>query len=504
MKLKTLLKEIPACQVKGSKEILITGISANSKVIAPGNLFIVKKGRIFDGIDYINEAIKGGAVAIVTDLFDPTLKQVVQIIHQEVLTIQGQLAATFYKQPSQKLFMVGVTGTSGKTTTSFIIKYLLDQFIGTCGLIGTIEYITGKNHYHATHTTPDVVTNHKMLYEMLNYGCRSAVMEVSSHALDQGRVDDIDFDVAIFSNLTHEHLDYHGSMENYAKAKKKIFERLGKEKSGKKSLKWAIVNNDSPWTPRVLEGCSANTFTYGISNFADLQATRIELEEQGTQVQLTYQGQKFECYWPLIGHFNVYNCLAAMAVLLCQQVPMNSIVNWMHKIPFVRGRLQPVENCLGLKIYVDFAHKENALMNVLQTLKNILHIRKKAAKNSKGRLIVIFGCGGDRDRSKRPQMARTCENYADFCIVTSDNPRTEDPKKICEEIISGFSKKDFYQVIVDRKMAIERAIEMAQPEDILLIAGKGHETHQILNTQTIEFDDCQVVAEICKRKGKCF
>lgn len=488
MKLKKLLKDISGYQVKGSKDILITGVTANSKVVSWGNLFIAKKGKTHDGVHYIPEAIKAGAAAIVTDLFDPSLKQTVQIIHPNVASIESALVANYYQHPSQEMFMVAITGTNGKTTTSFVIKNLLDRFIGPCGLIGTIEYIVGEQRYQATHTTPDVASNHKMLREMVNQGCRSAVMEVTSHALDQGRVDKIDFDVAIFSNLTLDHLDYHGSMENYAAAKKRLFDQLGKE-TKKKRAKWAIVNQDSPWSSRMVESCSANILSYGIENRADLQASHISLEKHGTRAKVTYQGQTIDCYWPLVGRFNVYNCLAAMAVGLSQNIPLEVIVSHISQISFVRGRLQPVENHLGLKIYVDFAHSDDALSNVLQTLKEV--------QVAKGRLIVVFGCGGDRDRSKRPKMAKACENYADLCIVTSDNPRSEDPHKICEEIITGFTKSGIYQVEVDRKAAIQKAVEIAQPDDIILIAGKGHETYQIFAHKTIEFDDCKIATDIC-------
>lgn len=489
MNLKKILKNIPECQVKGSKDILITGISANSKLVAPGNLFIAKKGKTFDGDLFISEAIQAGASAIVTDLFDPSLKQIVQVIHPHVASIESALAANYYQYPSQELFMVGMTGTNGKTTTSFIVKHLLDHFKGRCGLIGTIEYIVGEHRYQATRTTPDVVSNHKMLREMLAQGCRAAVMEVTSHALDQERVDKIDFDAAIFSNLTLEHLDYHGTMENYGSAKRKLFEKLGKEKSQKNQAKWAIVNQDSPWTPYMLQGCSANVLSYGIDRRADLQASQICLEQQGTKAKISYQGQSRECYWPLVGRFNVYNCLAAMSVALSQNIPLELIVDQMSKIPLVQGRLQVVNNCLGLKIYVDFAHSGDALLNALVTLKEV--------QPPSGRLIVVFGCGGDRDRSKRPKMAEVCEKHADLSIVTSDNPRSEDPHKICDEIIAGFSSPDVYRIELDRKTAIQTAIKLAHSNDMILIAGKGHETYQVFAHQTIEFDDCKVAADIC-------
>jgi UDP-N-acetylmuramoyl-L-alanyl-D-glutamate--2,6-diaminopimelate ligase len=488
MKLKKLLEEITDYQVHGSQDITLTGVSANSKLTLPGYLFIAKRGQTHDGGQYIAEAVGAGAHVIVTDHFTPSFPHIVQVIHPDVASIEAALAAGYYQHPSQDLLMVGITGTNGKTTTSFIIKHLLDGFCGSCGLIGTIEYIVGTHRYPATRTTPDVTTNHKMLREMLEQGCRSAVMEVTSHALNQGRVDKIDFDVAIFSNLTLDHLDYHETMENYCQAKNRLFRELGQGTSYKKKPRWAIVNQDSPWTSKILEGCQTNVLTYGIEHFADLYASSIRLDRTGTSAQVTYQGQTVDCFWPLVGRFNVYNCLAAMAVALTQQFPLEEVAQRMTQLPAVRGRLQAVENSLGLKIYVDFAHSDDALMKVLETLKELQTI---------GRLIVVFGCGGDRDRTKRPKMAKACERYADLCLVTSDNPRSEDPHQICEEIVQGFTKQDSYEVEVDRRRAIQKAIEKADVDDIILIAGKGHEPYQIFAHETIAFDDCQVAAEIC-------
>ncbi len=489
MKLKKLFKELDECQIKGSKETSITGITANSKLVAPGNLFIAKKGKTHDGGHYIPEAIEAGACAILTDLFDPSLKQVVQIIHPNPLAIESTLASEYYQHPSDELFMVGITGTNGKTTISFLLKSLLDTFHGPCGLIGTIEYIVGTHRYQATRTTPDVINNHKMLREMCASGSQSAVMEVTSHALDQGRVDKIDFDVAVFSNLTLDHLDYHISMEQYCEAKKRLFMALENPSGKKTTPKWAVINNDSPWAGQIMQGCRVNCLTYGIDQKADLQATKIRLGRQGTYAAVTYQNETVECFWPLAGRFNIYNCLAAMGVMLTRGVSLKALAEKMAGLPTVRGRLEPVPNALDLKIYVDFAHSDDALLNVLETLTEI----------KKGKLLVVFGCGGDRDKTKRPKMAQACERFADLSIVTSDNPRSEDPQVICQEIVKGFTKQNAFFVEVDRRAAIQKAIEIAEPNDIILIAGKGHETYQVFAHKTIEFDDVKVAADICSQ-----
>lgn len=481
MKLKKLLKEIPYKQFKGSKEVEITGICANSKLVSPGNLFIARKGRTEDGSQYIPEAISAGAVAVLTDIYDPSLKEIAQIIHPDVASLEGLIAAQYYQKPSDELLMVAVTGTNGKTTTSFLIKHLLDQLKGPCGLIGTIEYIIGQNRYQATRTTPDVTSNQKMLREMVHQGCQSAVMEVTSHALDQGRVRNIEYDIAIFTNLTLDHLDYHQTMDNYCRAKNRLFRELSKET-------WAIVNVDSPWNKQILDSCSAKKISYALTNSADLTAHNIELTASGTRFELDYKGKKYACTIPLVGRFNVYNCLAAIAVGLTQNVPLETILHILSKAPAVPGRLQPVPNGRGLKIYVDFAHSDDALLNVLECLQEL----------KKGRLITVFGCGGDRDQTKRPKMAQVAEEHSDIAIVTSDNPRSEDPQAIARQIVAGFKYPQRHLVELDRRQAIAKAIQLATPDDILLIAGKGHETYQIFAHKTVEFDDAKVASQICE------
>lgn len=492
MKLKKLLKDLPVNQVKGSKDLEITGICANSKLVAPGNLFIARRGRSEDGTQYIPEAVAAGAIAVLTDIYDPLLKkEVTQLIHSDIASIEGQLSAHYYQFAANELFMVGITGTNGKTTTSFLIKHLLDSIDGNCGLIGTIEYIIGKHRYQATRTTPDVSTNHKMLREMVIQGCRSAVMEVTSHALDQKRVDYINFDAAIFTNLTLDHLDYHQTMEKYAEAKNKLFRSLdpGKKKSHP-YLKTAIVNIDNPWNKHIIEGCRANVITYSLLNPADLIAKNIHLSSTGTSLTLCYHGQEVNLNWPFVGRFNAYNCLAATAVGLSRGIPLDKIADIMATAPAVAGRLEAVPNALGLKIYVDFAHSDDALLNVLECLQEL----------KTGRIITVFGCGGDRDTKKRPKMAQVCEAFADLIVVTSDNPRTEDPAEIARQIIKGFSRHDNHVIELDRYKAIEYAIDNATPEDLILIAGKGHEPYQIFAHKTIEFDDRKVAAQICQNK----
>ena len=488
MKLKRLIKDLPDAEVKGSKEIEITGICAHSKQVAPGNLFIAKKGKKFDGSQYISEAIETGAIAVLNDIFDPSLK-VSQIIHPNISQVEAKLASSFHHQPSQELLMVGVTGTNGKTTISYLIKHLLDSCHRTCGLIGTIEYLIGNHAVRATHTTPDVTTNQKMLREMINCNCQAAVMEVTSHALHQGRVKEIAFDVGIFTNLSPEHLDYHQTMEAYCQEKRKLFLSLDPEnKKRLGSPKAVIVNVDDPWANEIIEGCKVPLITYAISNPADLRATSIRLKAEGISYTLEYQGKNYPVSLPLIGRFNVYNSLATIACGISQNLLMEAILEAVKTFPPVPGRLELVKNARKLKVFVDFAHTPDALRNVLKCLKEL----------TKGQLITVFGCGGDRDSYKRPEMGKISETYSDYTVITSDNPRSEDPGKIIDEIAHGFKDPSRFVVKENRREAITEAIRLAQPDDLVLIAGRGHEPYQTFAHQTVEFNDREVAEDILR------
>lgn len=470
MKLKKLFSQIPVEAIKGSKEIEITGICSHSKWAAPGNLFISKKGLKGDSSFYIAEAIAAGAIAVLTDIYDPFLQNVTQIIHPNVALIEAAVAAYYYQNAHKKLFLIAFTGTNGKTTGTFLTKHLLDGLGLSSGLIGTIEWMVGKHSLSATHTTPDIVTNHKLFFEMVQNGCRAAVMEVSSHALEQERVKGLLFDVAVFTNLTQDHLDYHLTMNSYAAAKSKLF---------KQHAKAAVINSDSDWSAVMVEENPLPVLTYGIDKEADLRATKISLSSKGIQCTINYKGKTAVLHSNLIGRFNVYNCLAAIGVGLIYGAALEEIVPILSTFKQVPGRLERVPNKAGLPIFVDYAHSENALYNVLSTLKEI----------KKGRLITLFGCGGDRDRLKRPKMARVAEQFSDLVIVTSDNPRSEDPSSIVQEIMQGFQQPKNVLVELDRADAIHKAVKMIAPNDILLIAGKGHETYQIFAHHTIAFDD---------------
>lgn len=443
----------------------MTGISSHSQFVTPGSLFIAKKGKTFDGSEFIPKAMEAGAVAVLTDIYNPFLQGVVQIIASDANKCEALLAKRYYETKKHSLYLVGITGTNGKTTTAYLIHHLLPHF----GLIGTIETIVGKEHFQSQLTTPDVVTNHKTLREMSDRGLKGAVMEVTSHALDQNRVGEIQFDLAIFTNLSQDHLDYHGTMEEYFKTKLKLFDHAHKK----------IYNLDDPRAEKFHEG-----ITFGIHTRADLQAKNIQFSLEGTTFDLHANGKVTPMQSPLIGEFNVYNVLAALAAGLTKGERLSILQKRLATFPGVPGRLERVESPKGVHLFVDFAHTPKALTNVLKTL----HALKT------GRIITVFGCGGERDRDKRPKMGAAAEEYSDQVIVTSDNPRSEEPETICREIILGLKREGILEV--DRKAAIERGIFMAQENDIVLIAGRGHEPFQKTKGRLLPFDDRKVAKAI--------
>lgn len=466
--LKQLLKQVEGAQLKGS-DIKISGIASDSRKVLPGDLFIARRGERFDGNEFIQDALLNGAKAVVTDLYDPFL-QCPQIISSDLLKIEGILSAKFFDYPAKKLFCVGVTGSKGKTTTSYLCKELISSFGKSCGLLSSIEVFNGKNRLDSALTTHDVVSNQKFLKQMVESKCTHVVIEVSSHALDQNRVDGIEFDVAIFTNLFEDHLDYHGSMKEYAKAKQKLLD---------KTTGPIIVNSDCPWSS-TLQG-KQKTLSVGIKNRADIFAEDIQCKADGTEFSLW--GVKWNT--PLLGLFNVYNILSSVGVGIVMGESLQKIKESIEGFCGVPGRLERVQNPLGIHIFVDFAHTGDSLYFVLSLLKSV----------AKKRVVVVFGAGGEREEKRRLGMGKAAAELADYSIITSDNPRREDPDKIAEAIASAFTDKQKYEICIDRNQAISRAIEMARKDDIVLIAGKGHEKVQIFSSQTVSFDDVAVARQ---------
>lgn len=479
MKLRKLFKDIKYKAIKGSKEVEISGVCSDSRYVAPGNLFIAKKGEKYDGTDFIPNAVAAGAVAVVTDLYDPYLKNISQIVHDDVSQIEADIAAAYYNYPSNSLFMVGVTGTSGKTTICYLIKHILDSSEMKTGLIGTVECYLGKNRFSSTLTTPDNVLIQKYLKEMVTEGCQSAALEVSSHGLEQGRLSNVNFNVGIFTNLSQDHLDYHHNFENYADAKKRLFDSLSY--SGV-----AIVNIDDEWSAKMIESTKAKIISYGVENSkADFFASDIKFSLEGLEFVLHYFGGKQKVKSKVIGRFNVYNILAAIAASLEAKIPIEQITKHISNFSGAPGRLERVKSKKDFHVFVDYAHKPDALKNVLITLKEL-----KPKK-----IITLFGCGGDRDKGKRPIMGKIASELSDLTIITSDNPRSEPPMQIISEIEKGFKTKN-YQIEEDRALAIEKAMALAGKNDIVLIAGKGHESSQVFANKTILFNDREIAEKI--------
>ena len=391
------------------------------------------------------------------------------------------VAAAFYKNPSHHLKMAAVTGTNGKTTTTFLIKHICERELLRCGLIGTVRYEIGDRILPAARTTPESLDVHEMLSQMRSAGCKAAVMEVSSHALAQDRVRCIEWDCAVFTNLTQDHLDYHGTMEKYFEAKSLLFTGL----TGQKKKSTAVINADDRYGAMLTKMCVGTpVITYGMGQRADFRASNVKIDLGGTSYQLDALGKSYLVRLPLIGRFNVYNSLAAIAAASAIGIEVRHAVVSLANAPHVPGRLEAAQIKRQFRVFVDYAHTDDALINVMKTLREL----------SPNRLIVVFGCGGNRDKAKRPKMAAAVDQLADWGIVTSDNPRKEQPEDIIEDIKKGFRGRN-YEVIVDRREAIFKAVAMAQPRDIVLLAGKGHETYQEFADHIVAFNDVSVAQQ---------
>lgn len=480
MKIKELFKNLEVEFVNES-DIEIQNITSNSKKVAPGDLFIAKSGGKYKGSDFIKEVIERGAVAILTS--EESLEvSMPQIICKNPAKIEALLADRFYKSPSKKLKMIGITGTNGKTTTSFLIKQLLGDY--QCGLIGTIEYDLGNEKIDASLTTPDVVTNHQMLAQMVKNNLSFAVMEATSIALTQNRLDEIDFDLALFTNFTQDHLDYHGDMTAYLNAKSLLFQKLGKDKK-------AIINIDDKVSPKLVKNSKALVKTYGTSKKAGYRAVNIELDSAKSSFILQFNDENYPVEVPLTGMYNIYNTLLAISCVIELGLEIPLVLERVKKLKAPKGRLEPIENTLGAEIFVDFAHTQDALENVLTSLNKV----------KRARLITLFGCGGDRDPHKRPLMGKTVSSLSDITIITSDNPRSEEPQQICKEIYAGCDPLKEIYIESDRKKAIALAIQFLQEGDILLIAGRGHEKYQMTSKGSIPFEDSIVTKNILENRS---
>lgn len=484
MKLRDLLSSLRIHQVKGDLDTEIYGIETDSRKVKEGYLFIALRGFTVDGHNFIPQAAAKGAVAFVVESEMEVPGVSIQVPDsRKALAI---LADKFYEHPTGKLDLIGVTGTNGKTTVTHLVEKIMTDYGALTGIIGTIQMKIGDYVEGVKNTTPESIELQHMLAFMVDKGAKYACIEVSSHALEMGRVWGCDFKTAIFTNLTQDHLDYHETMENYRWAKSLLFSQLGNGYQGKE--KCAILNMDDPATEYYRKVTAAQVITYGIDHKADVQAKDIVITGSGTTFTLSTVQGEISLSVHLIGKFNVYNCLAAAAACLVEGVPLSLIKQSLESIEGVNGRFERVNEGQDFTVIVDYAHTPDSLENVLKTAKEF----------TKGKLYCIVGCGGDRDRTKRPVMAQIAAKYADHAIFTSDNPRSEDPDAILGDMVAGLDSKiigqEKFTTITDRKKAIQYAISLAKQGDCILIAGKGHETYQIINGNTLPFDDRQVAS----------
>jgi UDP-N-acetylmuramoyl-L-alanyl-D-glutamate--2,6-diaminopimelate ligase len=480
MQLKTLIAAITPRHTLGSVDREVESIAYDSRRVQKNSLFVALRGQKSDGHQFIDQAIDRGATVIVTER-EEKYARATSVVVEDTRPALADLATVFYDRPARRLKLAGVTGTNGKTTTTFLIKHICDKAGMRCGLIGTVRYEIGERILPAVRTTPESLEVQDLLSQISAAGCKAAAMEVSSIALAQERTRGLEWDVAVFTNLTQDHLDFHGTMESYFESKTKLFTGLSEQKSKKKSV--AVVNADDHYGQLLLGrmGKKTSIVTYGLGVHADFRASNYRMEFGGTSYQLDARGKSFLVRVPLIGRFNVANSMAALAAANSLGINLREAILSLGKSPQVPGRLESVPAKRQFQIFVDYAHSDDALLNVLKTLRDL----------APRRLILVFGCGGDRDRQKRPLMGRVADQNADFSIITSDNPRKENPDTIIAEVEKGF-RSQRYDKIPDRAEAIARAIALAQPHDIVLIAGKGHETYQEFADHTIPFDDVQV------------
>ena len=481
MKLQKLLEYLhPIHPFKGEGPE-ITSIENDNRKVQKGSLFICIKGYTVDGHDFAESAVNNGAAAILAER--PLDLDVPVIVVTDTTRAMAVLANAFYGQPTKKLHLIGITGTNGKTTTSHLIEKIFADAGKKTGLIGTMYTKIADKTIETKNTTPESLILQKTFQQMVDAGVSLAVMEVSSHALDLGRVHGCEYDVAVFTNLTQDHLDYHKTMEEYKRAKSLLFAQLGNTIDQNKP-KFAVLNADDPASDMYSRSTAAHVITYGIDQKADLQVKNIQMTPKGTNFDLIIDSTIYPIQMQLIGKFSVYNVLASISAALVSGIGIKDVIRSIEGVEGVAGRFELVNADQDFTVIVDYAHTPDSLENVLKTIQ---HFAKK-------RVFVIVGCGGDRDRMKRPLMAQIACSMATDPIFTSDNPRSEDPLAILKEMEAGV-QGETYQVIPDRKEAIYTAVNQAAAGDVILIAGKGHETYQIIGNVVHDFDDRLVARE---------
>lgn len=485
-RLKDILYRVSIEAVHGATDVAIAKIEFDSRKVESNTAFVAIKGTLSDGHDYIEKAIVLGANVIVCEQFPETIVQGITYVQvNDTNEALAYLSANFYDNPSEKIKLVGVTGTNGKTTIASLLYQLFKKAGYKVGLLSTVKIMVDTEEFKATHTTPDSLTLNYYLDQMVQEGCEFCFMEVSSHGIHQKRTAALEFAGGIFTNLSHDHLDYHNTFAEYRDVKKAFFDYLPKSA-------FAITNSDDKNGAIMLQNTKAKKITYALKSYADYKAQILENQLSGLLLKINDN----EVWVKLIGSFNAYNLLAIYAVAVELGIEQFEALRLLSELESVSGRFQFIVSDSKITAIVDYAHTPDALENVLQTIDNI------RTKNEQ--LITVVGCGGDRDKTKRPVMANIASTLSDKAIFTSDNPRTENPEAIIQEMEQGVEPQNFKKTIsiLDRKQAIKTACQLANPNDIILIAGKGHETYQEINGVKYNFDDLQIVTELLQQLNK--
>jgi UDP-N-acetylmuramoyl-L-alanyl-D-glutamate--2,6-diaminopimelate ligase len=493
MILNQILKNLYIYQLIGRHDTYINKIEFDSRRVGQDDVFVAIKGLKSDGHLFINDAIKAGASCIVLDdksfIKDQTYseQEITKIIVSDSSQALAQLANAYYKFPGTSMKLIGITGTNGKTTTSYLVKSILEETGEKVGLIGTINYLIGPKVLPALKTTPESLEIFKILNEMRNESVNSVVMEVSSHSLALNRVFNLRYDIAAFTNLTQDHLDFHNNLDSYFRAKKILFDENLKETGT------AVYNSDDPYGETIASDFKGLKIPYGLNN-TNVTGKILKMDLDGLNLQTIYNNKTFEINSNLTGKFNAYNILAASAIGIALNVDPADIKGGIEKVANVEGRFQKIKSNKGLNIIVDYSHTPDSLYNALTAIKMI------TSKQKNSRIITVFGCGGNRDKTKRPEMGKIAVEYSDHIFITSDNPRDEEPLTIINDILKGIKNKSKVTIESDRRIAIESALSLAGENDTILIAGKGHERYQEIKGRRNHFDDREIVQSYLDRK----
>ena len=481
MKLKDLLKGIGYIKIVGTGDIEIGDMYYDSRRVTADSLFFCIKGLTVDGHNYAAQAVERGAKALVLERDVNTTEDITKVFVRDSKVAMANIAKNYYKDPTQGITFIGVTGTNGKTTITHLVKAVLEEIGQRVGLIGTITNMIGDRKIPSAHTTPESLDLQRLLREMADENADSIVMEVSSHSLSLGRVEGCQYDIGAFTNLSRDHLDFHPTMEEYRDAKAKLFAQS----------KMAVINVDDESGRWIKDRFEGRVMTYGICKEADIYARDLEITDKGVTFNLHSPEGEIPINLAIPGIFSIYNALAAAGICLDMGISLEAIAQGLQRVKGIDGRFELLDTGTDYSVILDYAHTPDGLENILETARGFV----------KGRVLTLFGCGGDRDFTKRPMMGEVAGRFSDLCIITSDNPRSEEPMKIIKQIMPGVKKTGCpYKIIENRKEAIEYALSNAKKGDVVILAGKGHETYQILKNKTIHFDEKETVMEILGRE----